>query len=127
MSGVAMQESEARAELCRVYRSIESAGLSLGNAGNISIRWREHMLISPTGADGATVADEAPHDPESGALIHVASRKGQNAIILISGADEAIHLELDGLDVLALDRHLHLRLFATHPSSPPWRSLEPSP
>ena len=58
MSSSAMQESEARAELCRIYRSIESAGLSLGNAGNISIRWGEHMLISPTGADGATVAPE---------------------------------------------------------------------
>ncbi|WP_377847596.1 class II aldolase/adducin family protein [Bosea sp. UC22_33] len=58
MSGSAMQESEARVELCRIYRSIESSGLSLGNAGNISIRWGEHMLISPTGADGATVAPE---------------------------------------------------------------------
>ncbi len=51
-------EAEARAELCRVYRKIEASGLSLGNAGNISLRLGEHMLISPTGADGATVAPE---------------------------------------------------------------------
>lgn len=51
-------EAEARTELCRIYRAIKGAGLSIGNAGNISIRLGEHMLISPTGADGATVAPE---------------------------------------------------------------------
>lgn len=51
-------EAAARAELCRIYRRIESSGLSLGNAGNISVRLGEHMLISPTGADGATVTPE---------------------------------------------------------------------
>lgn len=54
----AIPENEARAELCRIYRAIESAGLSIGNAGNISIRLGEHMLISPTGADGASVTPE---------------------------------------------------------------------
>lgn len=49
-------DAQTRAELCRIYRKIESSGLSLGNAGNISIRVGEHMLISPTGADGSTVA-----------------------------------------------------------------------
>lgn len=52
------QEHEARAELCRVYRAIEGAGLSIGNAGNISVRLGDRMLISATGADGSTVAPE---------------------------------------------------------------------
>lgn len=54
----AIHEKEAREELCRIYRAIEKAGLSIGNAGNISVRFGEHMLISPTGADGSTVAPE---------------------------------------------------------------------
>lgn len=51
-------EQAARVELRDVYRQIEQAGLSIGNAGNISIRFGEHMLISPTGADGATIRPE---------------------------------------------------------------------
>lgn len=51
-------EDAARLELRDVYRRIEQAGLSIGNAGNISVRRGEHMLISPTGADGATIRPE---------------------------------------------------------------------
>lgn len=51
-------EQAARAELCDIYRRIEQAGLSVGNAGNISVRLGDDMLISPTGADGATVRPE---------------------------------------------------------------------
>jgi L-fuculose-phosphate aldolase len=51
-------EQAARVELRDVYRRIEQVGLSIGNAGNISIRFGEHMLISPTGADGATIRPE---------------------------------------------------------------------
>ena len=54
----AISEAEARAELCKIYRKIEGSGLSLGNAGNISLRLGDVMLISPTGADGATVTPE---------------------------------------------------------------------
>ena len=58
MSAAIATEAEARIELMQVYRAIERAGLSIGNAGNISIRLGEHMLISPTGADGATVTPD---------------------------------------------------------------------
>lgn len=54
----ATSETDARAELCRIYRKIEGSGLSLGSAGNISLRLGDVMLISPTGADGATVTSE---------------------------------------------------------------------
>jgi L-fuculose-phosphate aldolase len=53
-----MSEAEARAELCAIYRQIEQSGLSAGTAGNISLRYGENMLISPTGADGATISAE---------------------------------------------------------------------
>lgn len=51
-------DMQAREELCAVYRQIEQSGLSAGTAGNISIRFGEHMLISPTGADGATITPQ---------------------------------------------------------------------
>ncbi|WP_188611949.1 class II aldolase/adducin family protein [Chelatococcus reniformis] len=57
MSGT-MDEQSARAELCDVYRRLEQAGLSPGNAGNVSVHLGADMLISPTGADGATVRPE---------------------------------------------------------------------
>lgn len=58
MSSSKTAEAAARTELCRIYRAIEGAGLSIGNAGNISIRLDKHMLISRTGADGSTVTPE---------------------------------------------------------------------
>lgn len=48
-------ERHAREELCEIYQRIERSGLSTGTAGNISVRFGEHMLISPTGADGSSI------------------------------------------------------------------------
>ena len=57
-----------RAELCAAYRSLGRLGLIQGNSGNISVRTRDGMLISPTGTTpdriepGQLVA-MALHDP----------------------------------------------------------------
>lgn len=51
-------EHEARRELCDAYRRMESTGLSAGTAGNISLRFGEHMLISPTGANGGSIGPD---------------------------------------------------------------------
>ncbi|MDB5511276.1 MAG: fuculose phosphate aldolase [Enterovirga sp.] len=47
-----------RIELCETYKGLERLGLSSGSAGNVSARWRSGMLISPTGATGATITPE---------------------------------------------------------------------
>jgi L-fuculose-phosphate aldolase len=48
----------AREEACSVYKKIEQAGLTSGSAGNVSLRHGENMLISPSGADAATICPE---------------------------------------------------------------------
>jgi L-fuculose-phosphate aldolase len=47
-----------RQQLCEAYRGLELQGLSSGSAGNISVRWGEGMLISPSGATGASVSPD---------------------------------------------------------------------
>jgi len=53
-----LTEEAAREQLCSTYRRIEQSGLSAGSAGNISVFLGDSMLISPTGADGASVRPE---------------------------------------------------------------------
>ena len=53
-----LTEEAAREQLCSTYRRIEQSGLSAGAAGNISVLLGDRMLISPTGADGASVRPE---------------------------------------------------------------------
>jgi L-fuculose-phosphate aldolase len=52
-------QAPLRLALCEAYRDFERLGLSSGSAGNISVRWRDGMLISPAGATAASVAPEA--------------------------------------------------------------------
>lgn len=50
--------TDLREQLCEAYRSLEQQGLSSGSAGNISVRWGQGLLISPSGATGASVSPD---------------------------------------------------------------------
>ena len=52
-------ESTLRAALCAGYIRLSELGLNTGSAGNISCRFDGGVLISPTGADAATLRPEA--------------------------------------------------------------------
>jgi ribulose-5-phosphate 4-epimerase/fuculose-1-phosphate aldolase len=53
-----MQESEARAEICRVGASLFARGYVHGTTGNISVRIGEGYLITPTDASLGHLAPE---------------------------------------------------------------------
>src|ERR1051325_2788039 len=55
---VTTSETEARAQLVRAYREVVALGLTELSSGNISLRFGEGMLISPTGASGETIAED---------------------------------------------------------------------
>ena len=52
-------ENELRAELVRMTRRLDSMGLSHGSAGNLSVRFEDGFLITPSGfgAEGLTEED----------------------------------------------------------------------
>ncbi len=54
-----MNENELRAELVRLTKKLEAQGLSHGTSGNLSVRYGEGMLITPSGfgAEGLTGED----------------------------------------------------------------------
>lgn len=52
-------ETAARAELVRGYKEIVDLGLTELSSGNVSIRFGEGMLISPTGASGDTITEDS--------------------------------------------------------------------
>ncbi len=54
-----MNEKELRTELVRITKKLDSMGLSHGASGNLSVRFGEGMLITPSGfgADGLTDDD----------------------------------------------------------------------
>ncbi|MER8755822.1 class II aldolase/adducin family protein [Mesorhizobium sp. M0976] len=52
-------EAAKREELARVYREMDSVGLIFLAAGNISVRYHDSMIISPTGASAASITPEA--------------------------------------------------------------------
>ena len=52
------EEAELRAELVRQYRRASGLGLNELASGNLSCRWGEGMLISPTGASAETITEE---------------------------------------------------------------------
>lgn len=51
-------EATARAELVRAYKEVVALGLTELSSGNISLRFGEGMLVSPTGASGETIAED---------------------------------------------------------------------
>ena len=54
-----MNENQLRAELVRITMKLEALGLSHGSSGNLSVRYGEGMLITPSGfgAEGLTIDD----------------------------------------------------------------------
>ncbi|HEX2815183.1 MAG TPA: class II aldolase/adducin family protein [Phenylobacterium sp.] len=52
-------ESAARQELAQAYREVVSLGLTELSSGNLSLRFGEGMLISPTGASGDSIAEDS--------------------------------------------------------------------
>lgn len=54
-----MNEQELRAELVRVTKNLDALGLSHGTSGNLSARYAEGFLITPSGfgAEGLTAGD----------------------------------------------------------------------
>jgi L-fuculose-phosphate aldolase len=59
MSDLDRSESALRAALCTGYVRLTELGLNTGSAGNISCRFDRGFLISPTGADAATLTPDA--------------------------------------------------------------------
>lgn len=51
-------ERAAREALCAAYRQLEALGLTSGTAGNVSLRDKEGMIISPAGASASRVTPE---------------------------------------------------------------------
>lgn len=52
-------ELELRFALTNAYQRLARAGLNSGSSGNISCRFNDGVLISPTGADGDTISAQA--------------------------------------------------------------------
>lgn len=52
-------EFELRVALTNAYQQLARSGLNSGSAGNISCRFDDGALISPTGADGDTISAQA--------------------------------------------------------------------
>ncbi len=50
-----MTENELRKQIVEVARSLFARGLSFGTSGNLSARWGEYVLVTPTGSSFATV------------------------------------------------------------------------
>jgi L-fuculose-phosphate aldolase len=51
-------ESQARAELVRAYKEVVRLGLTELSSGNLSLRYGDGMLISPTGASSESIAED---------------------------------------------------------------------
>lgn len=52
-------EAQARKELVAAYRQVAELGLNQLSSGNLSVRHGTGMLISPTGASGETLTEDA--------------------------------------------------------------------
>jgi L-fuculose-phosphate aldolase len=52
-------EKAARQELVRAYRQVVDLGLTELSSGNLSVRFGEGMLISPTGASGDSIGEDS--------------------------------------------------------------------
>ena len=51
-------EANLRAQLAEQYQQLESIGLNELSSGNVSCRFGDNMLISPSGATGSNIAPE---------------------------------------------------------------------
>lgn len=54
-----MNETAVREQLAQSYRTLARLGLNSGSAGNVSCRFGEGALISPTGADADSIEPQA--------------------------------------------------------------------
>jgi L-fuculose-phosphate aldolase len=52
-------EAAARQELVRAYRKVVDLGLTELSSGNLSVRFGDGMLISPTGASGESISEDS--------------------------------------------------------------------
>ena len=69
-------ELEARAALVRVMRAMDAKGLNRGTSGNVSLRWGEGLLVTPSGV----VPDDLT--PESIVLLDAEGRAAEGALKL---------------------------------------------
>jgi len=53
------EEQTARADLAAAYRQVADTGLNQLSSGNLSVRFADGMLISPTGASSETITEDA--------------------------------------------------------------------
>jgi L-fuculose-phosphate aldolase len=53
-----MSSSATRAELVGLYRDLAARDMLIGSSGNVSVRRPDGMLITPTGCDAATLAED---------------------------------------------------------------------
>lgn len=53
-----MTESALRAEIVRIVQELDASGLNRGSSGNVSARWGEGMLVTPSGVRGRDLAPE---------------------------------------------------------------------
>jgi L-fuculose-phosphate aldolase len=67
-------EHEARASLVRVMRAMDAKGLNRGTSGNVSLRWNDGLLVTPSGV--------APDDltPESIVPLDADGRAAEGAL-----------------------------------------------
>jgi len=108
-----MSAESAAAQIERVARSIHRRGLTHGRTGNLAIRDRERILVTPTGvnlgeveAGALSVLDAAGHHlggpkPTKEAFLHVAMlrvRPDLNAVVHTHSLYSAALSCLDGLD-----------------------------
>lgn len=52
-------ETAARKDLVRAYREVVDLGLTELSSGNLSVRFGDGMLISPTGASGQSISEDS--------------------------------------------------------------------
>ena len=67
-------ELEARASLVRIMRAMDAKGLNRGTSGNVSMRWGEGLLVTPSGV----VPDDLT--PESIVLLDADGRAPAGAL-----------------------------------------------
>jgi len=56
--GIAMTEAELRSRVAAASRATVTEGLNRGTSGNVSARWREGFLITPSGLPSADLAPD---------------------------------------------------------------------
>ena len=50
-------ESRARAAVVAAARDLDAQGLNRGTSGNVSLRWRDGLLITPSGIPSARMGE----------------------------------------------------------------------